>query len=52
MKHYFNEGKEILKQKREKLTMRERKRYENSAKLTFISLIGMIACLIWIILTN
>ncbi len=52
MKHYFNEGKQILQKKRKKITMQEKKRYEKKAKLTFISVIGLIICFIWIFLSN
>ena len=35
-----------------KIITMNKKRYEKSAKLTFISLVGLIICLIWIFLTN
>jgi len=44
MKHYFNEGKEIINQGRSE------RQYKNNAKLTFISGVGFIITFILILI--
>lgn len=44
--------KDMTKKEKKELTMREKKRYESKIKSAFISVIGLILCLIWIFLSK
>ena len=46
MKHYFNEGKEILNQGRSK------RQVEGNYKITAISIIGMVLTLLYLVIFN
>ena len=50
MKHYFNEGKEILKS--DDYQGRSKKQVENNELAAFVSVIGLILCVIGIAINN